>query len=453
MKRKLIGVCLMIGLLAGSTVFGQPKVPFVTKTLDNGLDVVVIQNKTVPLVTIEIAVKNGAYTESPQYDGLSHLYEHMFFKANKKYPSQEAYMERIRELGISFNGTTSDELVNYFITLSKDSIDDGMQFMENAIRYPLFLESEMEKENHVVTGEFDRNEASPFFQLYRAMNKKLWSKYYSRKNAIGDREVILSATPKKMHTIQHRYYIPNNSALIVAGDVQPEKVFSLAEKYFSDWKRGPNPFKEYPIPEHPPLKATVDTIITQPVNVAMTMIGWHGPKALDDMKSTYAADVFSFILSQKTSKFQKHMVDSGIALQANLSYQTLQHTGPITATIVSQPMNAKKAVDAFMKETTKWTDPDYFTDEQLETAKNLLEVDAIYSQEKASEYVRTVAFWWAVTGLDYYRNYFKNLRAVTRQDIQNYLQKYILGKPHVIATVVSPEIKESLQLTEGSLAQ
>ena len=453
MKRKLIGVCLMIGLLAGSTVFGQPKVPFVTKTLDNGLDVVVIQNKTVPLVTIEIAVKNGAYTESPEYDGLSHLYEHMFFKANKKYSSQEAYMERVRELGISFNGTTSDELVNYFITLSKDSIDDGMQFMENAIRYPLFLKSEMEKENHVVTGEFDRNEASPFFQLYRAMNKKLWPKYYSRKNTIGDREVILSATPEKMHTIQHRYYIPNNSALIVAGDVQPEKVFSLAEKYFSDWKREANPFKEFPIPEHPPLKATVDTIVTQPVNVAMTMIGWHGPKALDDMKSTYAADVFSFILSQKTSKFQKHMVESGIALQANLSYQTLQHTGPITATIVSQPMNAKKAVDAFMEETTQWTDPDYFTDEQLETAKNLLEVDAIYSQEKASEYVRTVAFWWAVTGLDYYRNYFKNLRAVTRQDIQTYLHKYVLDKPHVIATVVSPETKEALHLTEGSLAQ
>ncbi len=453
MKRKLIGVCLMVGMFMGSTVFGQPKMPFVSKTLDNGLDVIVIQNKTVPLVTIEIAVKNGAYTESPQYDGLSHLYEHMFFKANKKYPSQEAYMERVRELGISFNGTTSDERVDYFITLSKDSINAGMQFMEYAIRYPLFLKSEMEKENHVVTGEFDRNEASPFFQLYRAMNKKMWPKYYSRKNTIGDRKVILSATPEKMHTIQHRYYIPNNSALLIAGDVEPEQAFALAKKYFSTWKRGPNPFKKFPIPEHPPLKATVDTIITQPVNVAMSMIGWHGPKALDDMKSTYAADVFSTILSQKTSKFQKHLVDSGIALQANLNYSTLQYTGPIVAQIVSQPMNAKKALDAFFAEIPKWSDPDYFTDEQLKTAKNLLEVDAIYSQEKASEYVHTVSYWWAITGLNYYRDYFKNLRAVTRQDIQNYLNKYIIGQPHVIATVVNPKTKEALQLTEGSLVK
>lgn len=453
MKRKLTGVCLMIALLAASTAFGEPQVPFVTDTLSNGLDIVMIQNKTVPLVTIEIVVKNGAYTESPEYDGLSHLYEHMFFKANKAYPSQEAYMERVRELGISFNGTTSDERVNYFITLSKDSIRSGMKFMENAIRYPLFLKSEMGKENHVVTGEFDRNEASPFFQLYRAMNKKLWPKYYSRKNTIGDRKVILSATPEKMHTIQHRYYIPNNSALIISGDIEPDKAFALAKEYFSDWKRGPNPFKNFPIPEHPPLKTTVDTVITQPVNVAMSMIGWHGPKALEDMKSTYAADVFSFILSQKTSKFQKDMVDSGIALQASLSYQTLQHTGPITATIVSQLPNAKKAVEAFMNEVPKFTDPNYFTNEQLETAKNMLEVDAIYSQEKASEYAHTVSYWWAITGLDYYRNYFKNLRAVTRQDINDYLNTYIIGKPHVIATVVNDETKEALQLTEGSLIQ
>jgi len=64
---------------------------FFLKKLPNGLEVLVIEDNTVPLVTIEIAAKNGSYTESPAYNGLSHLYEHMFFKANRDYPSQEAF--------------------------------------------------------------------------------------------------------------------------------------------------------------------------------------------------------------------------------------------------------------------------------------------------------------------------------------------------------------------------
>ena len=81
-----------------------------SKFLANGLEVIVIENPVVPLVTIELDVKNGAYTESPEYDGLSHLYEHMFFKANGNIPSQERYSERVRELGASWNGTTSERI-------------------------------------------------------------------------------------------------------------------------------------------------------------------------------------------------------------------------------------------------------------------------------------------------------------------------------------------------------
>ncbi len=87
--------------------------------LKNGLEVLVIEDRTVPLITIEICVKNGSYTEDPDYNGLSHLYEHMFFKANKDLPSQEAFLDRVNELGISFNGTTSKERVNYYFTLNK----------------------------------------------------------------------------------------------------------------------------------------------------------------------------------------------------------------------------------------------------------------------------------------------------------------------------------------------
>src|SRR5580765_7607478 len=139
---------------------------FFLTTMDNGLQVLAIEDNSVPLVTIEICVKNGSYTEPPEFNGLSHLYEHMFFKANKDIPSQEAYLKRINELGIVFNGSTSEERVNYFFTMPVHNLDAGLQFMNSAIRYPLFLPTEMKKEDPVVDGEFQRAESDPTFSLF-----------------------------------------------------------------------------------------------------------------------------------------------------------------------------------------------------------------------------------------------------------------------------------------------
>src|SRR5215207_2517216 len=130
----------LIGLLALFTLVNAQQLPsnFHLTKLKNGLEVLVIEDKTVPLITIEVCVKNGSYTEDPDYNGLSHLYEHMFFKANKDIPSQEAFLNRKNELGLAWNGTTSNERVNYFFTHNKKFLVEGLKFMNSAIRYPLF---------------------------------------------------------------------------------------------------------------------------------------------------------------------------------------------------------------------------------------------------------------------------------------------------------------------------
>ena len=118
------------------TVFAQTKLQdnMFFRKLANGLDLLVIEDSSVPLVTIEITVKNGSYTETPEFNGLSHLYEHMFFKANKDYPSQEKFLDRVSELGMSFNGSTSEEKVNYYFTLPTFNLKSGLEFMNSAIR-------------------------------------------------------------------------------------------------------------------------------------------------------------------------------------------------------------------------------------------------------------------------------------------------------------------------------
>jgi len=183
LKKILTGVCLICFSISAMAQKNLPS-NFFMKKLPNGLEVLVIEDNSVPLVTIEICVKNGSFTEDSAYNGLSHLYEHMFFKANKAIPSQEKFLERVNELGISFNGTTSNERVNYFFTLSNKLIDEGLEFMNNAIRYPLFLKQEMKNENPVVDGEFQRAESNPAFFLIQDFDRQMWGQNYYRKNPI-----------------------------------------------------------------------------------------------------------------------------------------------------------------------------------------------------------------------------------------------------------------------------
>jgi zinc protease len=417
--------------------------------LKNGLDVIVVENPIVPLATVEIDVHNGAFTEPPEYDGLSHLYEHMFFKANEAIPNQERFLERGRELGMSWNGTTSEERVNYFFTLPKDSLRQGLEFMNAAIRTPLFLEEELVRERPVVTGEYDRAESSPFYHLSVAVNKKLWYKYYSHKNVIGDRHIILTADKEKMKTIQQRYYVPNNATLIVAGAVKHQEIFKQTEEILGSWPRGEDPFVKHPAPDHPPLQKSEVVVVEKPVRAISVQIAMHGPSVSKDPKATYAADVLSYILGQPNSKFYKNLVDSGLLTSVNLSYYTLDKTGPITIFAQTSAEKYEAAVKAIFDELKKFTDADYYTDEQLESAKNQLEINEIYGQERPSNFAHTVGFWWSVAGLDYYLSYVDNLRQVTRQDIDTYVRTYIQNALYIMGVLISPQDREKVTIKEG----
>ncbi len=446
MKKYIYYIFLI--LLFDKTVSAQEHLPanFFMTNLDNGLQLLVIEDNSVPLATIEIAVHNGSFTEDSAFNGLSHLYEHMFFKANRDIPSQEAYLQRIHELGISFNGTTSEERVNYFFTLPTNNLDEGLKFMNSAIRYPLFLADEMKKENPVVDGEFQRAESNPAFMLFQDYNRQIWGNLYVRKNPIGIHEVILTATPEKMRAIQQKYYWPNNSILVIAGDVKHEEVFSKVKSLFGDWQSsGFDPIQKYPIPEFAPIKENKTFVtINENSRVPFVLQGWHGPDTRNDVKATYAADVFSYIVSQSSSKLQQQLVDSGLAYQVQFGYQTNKYVGPIQLFVVPNPQRVKECMKELEKQITLWDSDSYFTDEQLETAKTQLTIDEIYNRERTSNYIHTVTFWWGSATIDYYTTYVDNLKKVTRADIQDYVRKYIKDKPKVAGILMSSEMKKTL---------
>lgn len=513
MRRSFLGSLALIAVLFGGAFAQAPStgtktaaataakgaaarpvyaIPFVNKTLSNGLEVIVLQDSSVPIVTVELAVRNGSFTESPEYHGLSHLYEHMFFKPNiavQLYGCEQAtgiqrlqlsssplctralalkgkigdtsYLKDASQVSF-YNGTTREEIVNYYFNTTSPYLATAIRFINDSVRYPSFDSDEFEAEKKVVIGEIDRQEANPYGFLDLTMKQKLFYKYPTRKDPKGTRESVSTSTIEKMKTIQSRYYVPNNSALIVTGDAKPEEVFKLAEQIMGSWERRPvDPFKEFPLVEHPPLPKSEGIIMEKAVDAGeggeqqgqnvFLEIGWLGPSIGKDDAATYAADVFSYIISQPDSRFQRKLVDSGLSASVAFGYYTQRNVGPINLLMVTRPENAKKAMAATYAEIAAFTRPDYFTDEELESAKVILESNDLFDREKASEYAHTLGFWWSSTGIDYFRNYHAKLRAVTRDDINRYIRTYVQGKNHVGIALMSPEAKKAAGLTEQDL--
>ena len=456
------------------------EIPITVKTLANGMQIIVLPDASVPLVTVELAVRNGSFTEPPELNGLSHLYEHMFFKTNratqlfrcekvrfnpqayrqfacdsimqlKKDIGDASYFEQIDQLGIVNNASTREEVVNFYFTTTTPNLAPAMKFIRDAARFPAFDDEDLTTEREAVLAELERNMSQPGYYLNQALLERLFYKYPTRKSPGGTRETVGAATTEKMRLIQSRYYVPNNSALVVTGDVKPDEIFAQAERLFGDWPRAADPFKEFPLVEHPPLTKSEGAIVSQPVQSILIQIGWQGPSIGKDDAGTYAADVFSFILRQPNSRFQRALVDSKLAAGADLGYYTQRNVGPIQSTIATTPDKAKAAVKALYAEIAQFDKPDYFTNEELDNAKSLLEADDLFSREKLSEYSHTLSFWWSTTGIDYFRGYHKNLRATTRADISKYVKTYIQNKPRVGLALISPEQQAIAKLTPEDL--
>ncbi|HVZ49585.1 MAG TPA: pitrilysin family protein [Gemmatimonadaceae bacterium] len=421
------------------------------RVLPNGLEVIVIENHGVPLVTVEVTVRNGAFTQTPEYAGLAHLYEHMFFKANATYPEPDEYIDEMSRLGAVFNASTREEQVNYYLTLSADSLAAGLRMLVTGFIAPAFRADELARERQVVIGEYDRNESSPFFRLEQETGKLLWDSQWSRKNVIGDRDVILGTTPEKMRTIQQLYYVPNNSVLIISGDVNPAEAFPLAEKIFGPWSRGEDPFAKAPIPAMPRLTGTKAVVLEEDVNAVTVIVQWDGPSVRADEASTFAADVYSDVLNNPQSRFQRRLVDSGLWQAVGVNYYTLNNVGPISVSGQTTPERLRDAIRAMYAELSASVQPGYFSDEELAATKANRAVTTEFGMERSSEFSHTIGFWWSVSGLDYYMKYVDEMAKRTADDLRAYARKYIIGRPSVIGVLISPDDRRRIGLSEREL--
>jgi zinc protease len=403
--------------------------------LANGLDVISIENHAVPLTTVEVVVRTGAFTQDPGTEGVPHLFEHMLFRAFSG-ADGASFGESASELDAIHNGTTQDEQVSYYVTLPSAFLDRAIDLMAQLVRDPVFTQQMLDGERRVVLNEFDRDQSDPQYRLQLQVEQHLWTSGWGRKNALGEIQAINTATPKLLRDIYHRYYLPNNAALIVSGDIVPGDMFRMAARHFGGWARGPDPFVLHPIPPTPALSQSSSVVLEGDVQNATIRIEWQGPSASRDQADTYAADVLGSIIQSPASTFRHRLVDSGLLTAASVSYLTLGHVGPITLYASTPVDSLPRALDALADVLGTLDEPNAFNDVELADSKRARVVDAAFELDHPTGMAHTVGFWWSVLGLGYYMDYTTRLAASTRTDLQRYVRRYIRHAPAVVGVLL-----------------
>ncbi len=453
---KLLICCCLVWILplAGAAAQARETTGMQTFSLDNGLEVFVLENHTVPLARIQVTFRTGAISQTPQTAGLFHLYEHMLFKGNRAYPNQTALQAAMKDLGVAdWNGGTSQESVSYFFTVPSDRADKGIEFWADAVRFPLLDPAELQTEKDVVVSEILAGFSDPGNIYGSAVRKALFWKYPWRKDVAGSEALVRSATVQMLRDMRDTWYVPNNTALFVGGDVKPDQVRAAAQRYFGDWKRAKDPWASPP-PPHPALSKDVFLVSADEqmyTGLAAVDLRFQGPDTLRSPSFTYAADVWSKLLEDPNGRFKteiftkvpgqynKDDISAGYPTQRDggeINFSTYLKVIPGQDTF--QRAAALKA--AFLEQMAALvSNPAYFSPNEYTVLTRQIADDRIWERETADGFIGTLAFWWASAGTAYYLGYNDALQRVSPADIARFITTYITSRPSVLSIRMSRE--------------
>jgi len=408
------------------------------KTLANGLEVIVVRNSAVPLATALVAVHNGAFTQDSGEAGLAHLYEHLLFHAFGNSPV--AFDIETTKLKGASNGATSAEVVDYYVMVPSENVVPAIGLLADLVMKARFSNGDLKAERKVVLDELQRRSSDPEGDLDRQVERTLWGSAWHRKDVGGDSASLQGISLDRLKAAYARYYVPNNAALIVTGDVEPERIFTAAEDKFGDWKSAPNPFADRPIPIMPPLERTTAVMVAKDVLDVTIVLALDGPSVGTDPGATYAADVLFEVFNDPSSSFQRRLVTFGPFESVSGAYYTLNHTGPIEFRGTTTPAHAKKALLALIVELQNLDLLDGVTDDDLAIARKHRQVAGALGRERTASLAPAFAFSWSVTGMDYYLTYHDRMATLTADSLRRFARAYVVNAPRVIGVLAPPDV-------------
>ncbi len=282
-----------------------------TRTLANGLRVIAVPTGFPNLVSLQIPVQTGSRNEvEAGKSGFAHFFEHMMFRGTERYPAA-AYEEIITRAGARQNAYTTDDYTNYHITFAREDLETVLALEADRFMNLAYSEEGFKTESRAVLGEYNKSSANPMMKLFEAQREAAFDVHPYKHTTMGFLRDIEEMPNQYEYagTFFRRWYRPEFTTIIVAGDVEPGEVFDLVERYWSGWQTGGHAVE---IPAEPPPHGPVQVHVPWDTpTLPLLSVAFHGPAFSETDKDYAALDVLMDLQFGETSDLYRRLVQDG----------------------------------------------------------------------------------------------------------------------------------------------
>jgi zinc protease len=467
MVRFAFTIALLIASLTPRVLFAQEAAPpqeskaqeskvfdAASFTLENGLEIVVVENHRAPVVTHMVWYKTGAADETPGVSGIAHFMEHLMFKGSEGLAPGE-FSEKIRALGGNDNAFTSQDYTAYFQSISAAHLETVMTMEAGRMRGMNPPLEQVESERKVILEERrQRTDNNPSERLSEHMNAALYPNHPYGTPIIGWYHEMEQLGWDDAKSFYDRWYAPNNAILIVSGDVEPHNVLALAQKIYGPLERVDVPARERT--KIPPLEASSTLTLKHPsVQQPAIQTAYRVPSYRMNPEESLAIQVLVEIMgSGPTSRLYRSLVvDQKLATGAGTFYRdaALDQTSFWLYATPAEGIAPEVAINSAYDE-MRTLIRDGVSAEELQKAQLRLQDQAIFARDSLSGPAMIIGQALATgSSLDQIETWPQQVSAVTTAQIQAVAAKYLnpdipIGNPPVTG-ILLPDTDTSKPVT------
>ena len=436
---------------AASGAQSIPRIPFEKYTLPNGLEVILHEDHTTPMIAVDTWYHVGSGDEKPGHTGFAHLFEHLMFMGSEHVPTGQ-FDQLLESAGANNNGSTTEDRTNYYETMPSNALPLALYLDSDRMGYllPALDSAKVDLQRDVVNNERrQRVDNVPYGKSNETILAALYPKGHPYSwPVIGSMTDLSAATLQDVKNFFRTYYAPNNATLVIAGDFNADSAKALVKHYFGDIPRGP---QIPPRPSPPPVVVPRDTFLVLQDRVQLPRIYYTWPSVKNFARDDAALSVLASVLTDgKNSRLYKRLVyDLQIAQDVN-SYQNGERlAGYFQIIVTARKGVAPDRIDAVIREELARLERDGITSRELARVQNSTRsqfLSSLATDLGKAELLNQYNYF--VGDPDYVQRDAARYDAVTRADVQRVARMY-LGKPKVVLTVV-PEGMTSMMVKGGT---
>ena len=444
-------VAVLLALPAARAVQAAPASPVLPfkateKTLPNGLKVIVVPTGFPDLVTVEIPVQTGSRNEiEPGKSGFAHFFEHMLFRGTPANPPAK-YQQMIARAGARQNAYTSDDLTNYHITFAKEDLEEVLKVEADRFQNLAYDEDVFRTEARAVLGEYNKNSANPVQKMLEVMREAAFTTHTYRHTTMGFLKDIEDMPNQYAYSkvFFDRWYRPERTTIIVAGDVVPQRAFALVEKYWGRWQRGSY---RASVPVEPPPQGPAYRHVTWTTpTLPWVALGVRAPRfSVVDKEGAALAMLLSLAYGE-TSPLYKRLVQDEQKVDQLLTY-TPERVDP---TLWILGARVKRAEDALavrdaMLETMAGLRDTPLPAAKLADGKAAMKYGLIRSLDNTEQIAATLASYVHFDrSYDTLNRYYRLIDSLTPADLQAAARAWLRDEGLVLLTLAHGEADPAL---------